>query len=445
MAEFIKMPTLGFDMEEGTMGTWLKGIGEAITEGEVLAEIESDKVTQELTALSSGTLLQRVGEPGDAIPVGALLGIIGADGEDVSGMVGQLHGGGGGDSAAAPTAEAVPEPEAAAPVAAPAAPSGDALGSDFPGGVKATPVARRVAADKGIDLTQVNGTGAGGRIRKSDVEAFVAAGGSSALAAGAAVGVGAAVVGAGAIAATRQVTSSADIPETVEVPATRLRQAIARRMTESVNTVPPFYVTMAIDVTDALAMRKQVNASLPVDENGKPLEKVSVNDMIVKAVGLTLRQFPNLNASWDGDKVTRHGQINVGTAVAIEGGLLTVTQKNTDITSLRDVARQNREMIGRARIGKVSGEDIQGSTFTTSNLGAFGVDNFIGIINPPEAAILTIGGAIKTPVVKDGEIVVRDVMKLTIAADHRITDGAEAAAFMVHLKEILENPMKLLI
>jgi pyruvate dehydrogenase E2 component (dihydrolipoamide acetyltransferase) len=422
MAEFIKMPTLGFDMEEGTLGVWLKNIGDEVKKGDVLAEIESDKVTQELQARHDGVLLARIGEPGDALLVGASLGIIGDAGEDISAMEAELAGG-----APTPDKEAVVEDVVSAETA-PATPATtlSAVSSEFPDGVKATPVARRLARDNSIDLTAVgNGSGPGGRIRKSDVEAYLAAPKPAATSAATAV----------SYTPTRVPTG----PETEEISITRLRKAIARRMTESKQTIPQFYVTSVIDMTDALALRKQINDALPEGE------KVTVNDLIIKSCGLALRQYPNLNSSWGGDKVIRHNRVNVSTAVAVEGGLLTVTQRNTDITPLADVARQNREMIGRARSGKVHPEDVSGSTFSTSNLGASDVDTFIAIISPPEAGILAIGSAVPTMVIRDGEPVVRSMMKVTCSADHRVTDGAEVAEFLKAIKANLELPIRLLI
>ncbi|WP_420630340.1 dihydrolipoamide acetyltransferase family protein [Candidatus Leptofilum sp.] len=415
MAEFIKMPTLGFDMEEGTMGTWLKQVGDPVQKGDVLAEIESDKVTQELTARAEGVLLAQLANTGDLIPVGDNLGIIGADGEDVSGMIADSSNG-----AAAPPAEEAPapQPEAApAPTAMPAsAPAGDH--AEFPDGVKATPVARRMAQEHALDLSRVGGSGPNGRIRKSDVEAYLAS---------------------PPAAQPTAVESVPTPPTATEVPLTRMRQAIARRMTESKTTIPQFYVTTEIDMAAALSLRKQINNALA------PEQKVSVNDMVVKAAALALREFPNINASFGGDKIILHNQINVGTAVAIEGGLLTIVQKGTDGASISKIAQDHKEMIGRAREGKVKPEDVDGATFTVSNLGAFDVDHFIAIINPPNAAILAVGSATQVPVVVDGELTVGTRMKATLSADHRVTDGAEAAQYMQTLKGILEDPLRLLI
>ena len=432
MADLIKMPTLGFDMEEGTMGVWLKNVGDTVAIGDVLAEIESDKVTQELTARAEGVLLAIFANEGDIVPVGSDLGAIGAAGEDVSGL------GGGAVSSGAEAeveSESQPEPEPVA-VAAGAAP--EAIGAEFPGGVKATPVARRIAAEKGINLAHVAGSGPGGRIRKADVEAHLETGSASAPAT--------TTINAEPVAAKTTVAAPVYAPvaipagpEQSEVKLTRLRKAIARRMTESKQTVPHFQVTSAIDMTDALVLRKQINGALPEGE------KVSVNDLIVKACGLALRQYPNINASWGGDKLILNNRVNVGTAVAVEGGLLTVVQHNTDVSSLRQVAAENRAKIGRARAGKVQLEDIQGSTFSVSNLGAYDVFEFIAIINPPEAAILAVGSANQEAVVRNGEIVIRNIMRVTISADHRVTDGAEAAQFLQYLKSVLETPLKLML
>jgi pyruvate dehydrogenase E2 component (dihydrolipoamide acetyltransferase) len=428
MAEYIVMPKLGFDMREAVLVSWLKQVGEQVTKGEVVAEIESDKATLELESLVSGVLLQQLEQEGAVVPVGANLAVVGEEGEEVPSA-----GGNGAEAAAPPPAkpeaagEEAPKAEAAAePTAAPtAAPEvGTAVSSEYPAGVKATPVARRVAEEHNVDLRQVNGSGPEGRVRKSDVEAFLAAPRPAAPA---------------AQPAAAPATPIPTGPETTEVPASRLRQAIGRRMVESKTTVPHFYVTNEIDMAPALALRQQVNALLPEDG------KVSVNDMIVKAAALALQEFPNLNAAFGGDKIVRHNRINVGTAVAVEGGLLTVVQKNTNLAPLAQIAADNRAMIARARDGKSKPEDFEGGTFTISNLGAFDVDHFIAIINPPDAAILAVGSAREVPVVVDGQLTVGTRMKATISADHRVTDGAEAARFMQAFKKTLEEPLRLLV
>lgn len=415
MAEYIVMPKLGFDMREAVLVAWLKQEGDQVTKGDIVAEIESDKATLELEAFESGVLLKLLQHEGAVVPVGADMAIIGQEGEDISEML--ASSGAAGETKADDSA---PKVEPAAPTASEPA-SAPVISDEFPGGVKATPVARRLAKENNVDLSRVSGSGADGRVRRSDVEAFLAAPQPAAPAAFAPVAVPTG-------------------PETEEIPTSRLRQAIGRRMVESKTTVPHFYVTTEIDMGPLLDLRQQVNDALET----KGL-KVSVNDMIVKATALALRDFPNLNASFAGDKLVRHKRIHVGTAVAVEGGLLTVVQKNTDLSPLAQVAADNRAMIGRSREGKVKPEDVEGSTFTVSNLGAFEVDHFVAIINPPDAAILAVGSARQVPVVVDGELAVGWRMKATISADHRVTDGAEAAQFMQTLKGILERPLQLLL
>ncbi|MEM7331412.1 MAG: dihydrolipoamide acetyltransferase family protein [Chloroflexota bacterium] len=429
MADYIKMPTLGFDMEEGTMGGWLKNVGDPVAKGDILAEIESDKVTQELQARSEGVLLAILANEGDNVPVGANLGIVGAEGEDISGM---MNGAGAAPAtqpatAPEPAAESAPATAISTPALAPAAPPSQVPADNtLPGGVRATPVARRIAQEKGIDLSQVVGSGPDGRIRKADVENFVPA--------------QATTPAPTAVTPAPVVVHEVPVgPNSYEEPLSRMRKAIARRMTESKTTVPHFQVTSNIDMEAALALRKQINASLT------PEEKVSVNDLVVKAAALALREFPNINASFAGDKIVYHNDINIGSAVAVEGGLLTIVQKNTDISTMSKVAIDHKEMIGRAREGKVMPADVEGSTFTVSNLGAFEVEQFVAIINPPNAAILAVASAKKVPVIVDDEITIGVRMKATISADHRVTDGAEAAQYMQTLKQILENPMRLLL
>lgn len=454
MAEYIVMPKLGFDMREGVLNNWVKQVGETVNRGDVVAEIESDKATLELEAQVAGVLLKTLHGPGDVVPVGANLAIVGQEGEDVSSM------GGNGGAAVAPaegtitnaplaataapavadmpkvaqaeTAPTQPAPATATAQTAPPAPAEPAAEADesYPGGVRATPVARRLAEEQQVNLLRVQGTGPDGRIRKADVEAFLAAPPV------AAPSPAAPTAPAPAPAPAAQPTAG---PDSEEVPTSRLRQAIGRRMTESKTTVPHFYVTTEIDMGAVLALRKQINETLPEDS------RVTVNDLIVKAAALALRDFPNLNAAFAGDKIIRHKGINIGSAVAVEGGLLTVVQKNTDTSTLSKIAGDNRNMIARAREGKVKPDDVEGGTFTVSNLGAFDVDHFIAIINPPDAAILAVGSAREVPVVVGGQLAVGTRMKATISADHRVTDGAEAAKFMQRLKALLEQPMRLLV
>lgn len=433
MAEFILMPTLGFDMEEGTMGSWMKQVGDLIKKGDVLAEIESDKVTQELQARAEGVLLAQLVKQGDAIPVGSNLGIIGAPGEDIAAMLGAA-------GVAVPAAVAPVVETAVSLPTTPTAPTANVLSDEFPDGIKATPVARRIAEESHVNLAQVAGSGPNGRIRKADVEAYLAQPQPAAPAPAPTV-----VVPAPAptpVPTPKPAPAPAPVKigdDDTVIETSRLRQAIARRMAESKTTVPHFQVTSEIDMAAALDLRKQINAALP-DE-----QKVSVNDLVVKAAALALRAFPNLNASFGGDKIIRHNRVNVGTAVAVEGGLLTVVQKDTDNATISKIARDNRDMIARARSGKVHPEDVSGGTFTISNLGPYEVENFIAIVNPPEAAILAVASARQVPVVVNDQLAIGIRMKATLSADHRVTDGAEAAQFMKTFKDILETPLRLLL
>ncbi len=422
MSEAIVMPKLGMDMTEATLLNWTKQVGDPINVGDVIAEVETDKVTVEVESPVAGTILDFQAEPGSVITVGSVIGHVGASGEKAAS---------GNGAAASPAKEPAPQVATvqAAPVAQPlpaAQPVEVSGNGDYPGGAKASPIARRLAAEKGIDLRQVKGTGPGGRITRSDIESFrPTAAPAPAVARPAAPSFGAVPTG----------------PDVEVIELSKLRDRIGRRMTESKQQVPHFYVTTEMDVEALLALRKQLNEGL------EEAQKISVNDMIVKATALTLRKYPNLNSHFYGDKVVRHKRVNIGMAVALpQGGLINVVAKDADRTALGSMAQHNREMIGRAREGKVKPEDIDGSTFTVSNLGVYDVDHFIAVINPPEAGILAIGTAKKVPVVKDdGSLGVSTRLKITISVDHRVSDGAEGAEFLQTFKELIQNPMRLLI
>ncbi|MCC7446531.1 MAG: 2-oxo acid dehydrogenase subunit E2 [Anaerolineae bacterium] len=443
MAEVVNLPKLGFDMNEGTFVNWVKNVGETVKAGDVLAEIESDKATIEVESTASGTLIEQLVKVGDTVPVGAPIAKIQVEGGEVDDIKGAAPAKADVKETKAPAAQqpAAQQPAAQQPPAevqlkhngkapAPAAQHAAAsTGEDFPGGIKASPIARKMAEEKGIDLRQIKGTGPGGRITKSDVEDFQP-------------GVAAPAAPAAAPAARPQPSpmiapTGADM---TDVPLTKLRQRIASRMVESKQNVPHFYVTVEIDMAPALALRKQINEGLP-DE-----QKVSVNDLVVKATALTLRQFPNLNSHYYGDKIVRHNRINIGIAVALDGGgLMNVIAKDADITAISRMAQKNKEMIAAARSGKVRPDDVEGGTFTVSNLGPYDVEQFVAIINPPEAGIIAVGSARDVPVVINGELKVGTRMKCTLSADHRVTDGAEGAQFMQAFKKLLESPMRLLI
>lgn len=419
MAEVVTMPKLGFDMQEGTLVRWVKQIGDEIAEGDVLAEIETDKATVEVEAYVTG-ILRKVFYDSDAIvEVGAPIAIVGGADENIDDL-----------DVSGDDVDTTPAPaEESAPAAAPATPAPATNGSSgegYPGGVKASPVARRIAEDKGIDLTQVPGSGPGGRIVKRDVEGFSPA---EAPAAGLMQQVASS-------APTHAVPTGMDIEE---IALTRMRQIVGQRTQDSFRFVPHFYVTSEIDMAPVLELRKELNATVT------PEEKITVNDIIVKAVAIALKDFPNLNTHFHGDKLVRHKSINIGIAVAVENGLINVVCENPAGRTLTDISVTNKAMIGRARDGKIKPEDVEGATFTVSNLGAFDVEHFLAIINPPEAAILAVGSALEVPVVINGELAVGVRMKATISIDHRVSDGAEGAQFMQRLKELLENPIRLLV
>jgi pyruvate dehydrogenase E2 component (dihydrolipoamide acetyltransferase) len=423
MSEPIIMPDLGSGMEEATLLNWVKQVGDTISSGDVIAEVETDKATVEVPVTVSGTITQLIGKAGDLLKVGAPIGYVG-EGDAAAASAAAPK------EAPAPAANGTPAVAAAAPVPAPAQTEDD----HFPDGVKASPLARNMAAERGIDLRLVAGTGPGGRITKSDIESFNPSAPAAAPAAPPAAAPVAAIP-----AAHHGALPTGDDVEIIDV--TRMRSRIAARMVESRQQIPHFYVTSEMDVGALLEMRKQINANLDDDH------KVSVNDLVVKATALALRQYPNLNTHFYGDKLVRHKRIHIGIAVALpQGGLMNVVVKDADQLSVGALAANAKAMIARAREGKVKPDDVQGSTFTVSNLGTFDVNQFVAIINPPEAGILAVGTAGKVPVVlPDGTLGVGNRMKVTLSADHRVTDGAEGAAFAQAFKRLIENPMLLLV
>ncbi|GJQ34251.1 MAG: acetyltransferase component of pyruvate dehydrogenase complex [Anaerolineaceae bacterium] len=415
MAETINMPKLGFDMAEGLLVRWVKQVGENINKGDVLAEIETDKATVEVESSASGVVLSHIVEQGTIVPVNAPIAVVGAAGEKVDAPVKVESGK---SEVKAEEKPAVPTQPTSAPVAQASSPADT-------GPVKASPLARKVAKDNGVNLASVQGTGPGGRVVRKDVEAALASNQLS----------------VSSKPSTQPITTN-QLPISVEdttVQTTKLRQAIGRRLVESKQTIPHFYVTHEYKMDALMDMRKQANAYLPDGE------KLSVNDFILKAVALTLRQFPNLNATIKGNEIIQFGHVNVGVAVTVPGGLMTVVVKDTDQKTMRQISAEVKAMAGRAREGKVKPDDVDGSTFSTSNLGMYDVEDFIAIINPPEAAILAISSAREVPVVEGGQIKPGWRMKSTISVDHRVSDGAEAAQFMQKLAEFLENPVRMLV
>jgi pyruvate dehydrogenase E2 component (dihydrolipoamide acetyltransferase) len=419
---------MGFDMTEGKLAQWLKQVGDPVKRGEPVAEIETDKVNIEIEAPVDGVLRGVFLEPGQTVPVGTLIGVVGSADEalDLDAMrrkaVGEAA------PVAAPAAPAAPA-GAPAPVAVPvpAAPAPPKAN----GRTKASPLARRMAKEAGLNLAQLTGTGPGGRIVRRDIDAAMAADRVMPVAAPAAA--------PAAPPAPAPAILGPAVLKQETVPLTKLRQTIARRMTASKQQAPHFYVTNEIDMAEAMALRARLNAL--TDEAGK----ISVNDMVVKAAALALTHFPNINASFAENAIQRHGAAHVGIAVALDEGLITVVVHDADRKPLAQIARESKDIIARARSGKARPEELQGSTFTVSNLGMFDVESFVAIVNPPEAAILAVGSVMDVPVVKDGQLVPGKRMRATISADHRVTDGAEAARFMQVVKQYLEEPLRLLL
>ena len=398
---------------DGTLLNWLVEVGEAVSGGEVIAEMDADKATLEIEAPASGVLLARSAEVGDSISEGDVLGQLGEPEESVA-------------SDGAEASAAVEAPAAANGAAAEATPAAE---EELPEGrARISPVARRLARERGIDLARLRGSGPGGRVVRADVENYREAAPAPAPA-------------AAAIPAAAQRTPPPESEDVEHVRPNSMRRRIAATTIESQQTIPHFYITMEIDAAPLQSFRRQLNASLP--EGGT---RVTVNDLVVKAAALTLRDFPNLNSHWYGDRIVRFRRINVGIAVALTGGgLMYVVAQDADTTPLGEMAANNRAMALRAREGRVKLSDLTGATFSTSNLGAWGVAHFAAVINPPEAGVLAFGAATKTPVVtEDGRLAVGERMSATISIDHRVSDGAEGAAFMQAFRQRLEAPLALL-
>lgn len=433
MAELVTMPKLGFDMAEGTLVRWVKAEGDTVAKGDVIAEIETDKATVEVESSLDGIMFRHLAAEDADLPVNTPIAVITAEGEEpsdeeIDALVEQA-GGKPSKQPAKPESEAkAEEPKPAEKSPEPEQESGETLA----GGVRSSPLARKMAEEHHIQLANVEGSGPLGRVVKADIEAY--------LASQKPTGQGEAVQKGGGSPQPLSSFNLGEVPEDEVVDLTRLRQAISRRMQDSNQNFPHFFLTRSYRTGALMQLRKELNGLLPESD------KLSVNDFVVKAVALALRQYPNLNASLQDEKhVIRHGHVNIGVAVAVEGGLLTVVSKDADQKPIRLIAREVREMVGRAREGKVRPEDIEGSTFSISNLGMYGIESFSAIINPPEAAILAVSAVQDVPMVVDGALTVGSQMKATISADHRVTDGAEAAEFMRVLASYLEEPMRLML
>ncbi|MHB8135897.1 MAG: dihydrolipoamide acetyltransferase family protein [Anaerolineaceae bacterium] len=433
MADIIHMPKLGFDMKEGTLVRWVKLEGENVQKGDVIAEIETDKATVEVESNYSGVLLKHFVEADSIVPIGDPIASVGKEGEKVD--IG---------SSANITAnvEKLKPDKVDSIQQEPLSLDQSDLNNDSNERLKSSPLARKLAKDLQLDLNEITGSGPGGRIIKKDV---VTAQNSESKAVPAksegfpkenekkrseSTGVG----------LPKSIWKVSEI-ETSEnrIPINKLRQAIGRRMVESKQQIPHFYETYSYDVAALMSVREQANLTLPDDQ------KLSVNDFIIKAVAITLKSFPNLNASLVGNEIIQHGSVHIGVAVSVEGGLLTIVVRDADLKPIRIISSEVKEMATRVRNGKIKPEDVEGSTFSISNLGMYGVHHFSAIINPPEAAILAVSAAKQVPVVVDGALAVGWRMEATISADHRITDGVEAAQFMKALAFQIENPIRLLL
>jgi pyruvate dehydrogenase E2 component (dihydrolipoamide acetyltransferase) len=417
-AAVVRMPKMSDTMEEGTLVSWQKKVGDKVKSGDILAEVETDKATMELEAYEDGTLLFVGIKEGEAVPVDAIIAVIGEEGANVEGLLARENGEAPAESAAqeAPKAEAVKEEKTVS-----VADSGDRI--------KASPLAKRLADEKGINLSDVAGSGDNGRIVKRDVDEFKPAAKSEAPAKAAEA------APAKAEAAPVAAPASGDFTDT---PVSQMRKTIARRLSDSLFTAPHFYVTMEIVMDKAMALRPQLNDVSPA--------KISFNDMVIKACAVALKQHPAVNSAWLGDKIRKYNYVNIGVAVAVDEGLLVPVIRDADKKTLSTISGEVKDLAGKAKDKKLQPKDWEGNTFSISNLGMFGVDEFTAIINPPDSCILAIGGIKKVAAFKeDGTVYPTNIMKVTLSADHRVVDGALAAQFLNTVKKLLEEPMSMLV
>jgi pyruvate dehydrogenase E2 component (dihydrolipoamide acetyltransferase) len=441
----ILMPALSPTMEEGNLAKWNVKEGDKVKAGDVIAEIETDKATMEVESIDEGTVGKIVVPEGSqGVKVNALIAVLLAEGEDKS-AIGSTDAAAPAPAAApaeakAPAAAAAPAPTAAAPAApAPAAAPAAAASGDR---VFASPLARRLAKDAGIDIARVSGSGPHGRIVQADVEAAKKGGVAKAPAAAPAPATATPAPAGASDAQTLKLFAEGSYDL---VPHDNMRKTIARRLTESKQTVPHFYVTVDCDLDALLALREQINGAAPKDADGKPGYKVSVNDMVIKAMALALKKVPGANASWTDGGMLVHKVVDVGVAVSIPGGLITPVVRNAETKSLSAISNEMKDLAKRARERKLKPEEYQGGTTSVSNLGMFGVKDFAAIINPPHATILAVGAGIQQPVVRNGEIKVATVMSVTLSTDHRVVDGALGAELLQAFKGYIEKPMAMLV
>ncbi|WP_163408836.1 2-oxo acid dehydrogenase subunit E2 [Flavobacterium ajazii] len=420
----VTMPRLSDTMTEGTVATWLKKVGDAVAEGDILAEIETDKATMEFESFNAGTLLYIGIQEGNTAPVDSLLAIIGPAGTDISGIADNFTAGG----AATASAPAAEETKAAAPAAAQAT---EAVAETSNGGrILASPLAKKIASDKGISLNQVKGSGENGRIVKSDIENFTPSAQAQTVASAPA-----AKQEATAPAAPKVFVPAGEV-YTEEIKNSQMRKIIAKRLSESLFTAPHYNLVIEVSMDEAMQARAAINSV--------PDTKVSFNDMVIKACALALKKHPKINSTWKEDAIIINHHVNIGVAVAVEDGLVVPVLKFTDAMSLSQIGGSVRDLAGRAKNKKLGPQEMEGSTFTVSNLGMFGITEFNSIINQPNSAILSVGAIVEKPVVKNGQIVVGNTMMLSLACDHRTIDGATGAQFLQTLKQYIESPVTML-
>ncbi len=436
MAEIIRMPRMSDTMEEGNIVEWLKEEGDEVEPGDILAEVETDKATMELESYHEGVLLH-IGVKEGAVPVNAVIAVIGEEGEDYEAQLKEAENSTDEESSdeadtedkdTESKSEHKDEKEASSDEEgrtsggssskdkSDSASSGSS--SSEKGRIKASPLAKKMAEDKNLSLSDIEGSGDQGRIVKRDVESYLDKSEKDS-------------------AAKPKAITAPPTQEAEEVPVSQMRKTIAKRLSESKFSAPHFYLTSTIDMEAAITARTRMNE---MDET-----KISFNDLVVKAAAMALRKHPMVNASWLGDKIKKHSDINVGVAVAVDEGLLVPVIRNTDLKSLSQINEEVKEKAGRARERKLSTEEMQGNTFTISNLGMFDIDEFTAIINPPDACILAVGSIQELPVVKDGEIQVGNQMKVTLSCDHRIVDGVTGARFLQTFKALLEEPLRMIV
>ena len=430
MAEVIRMPRMSDTMEEGVIAAWHKKVGDKVSNGDLLAKIETDKATMDFESPAAGVLLHIGAKEGESIDIDAILVILGEKGEDVDAILKEEE-----EKAANNEEESEEKEEDSSDSSsdevkiAPASASSSSDDSKSEsksnttseGRVKASPLAKKIAEDNNVNIENIQGSGDDGRVVKRDVEAYLESGGAQ----------------------KEEKSASIELPKVVqeesyeEIQVSQMRKTIARRLAESKFSAPHFYLTMEVKMDRAIEARKKLNEVAPI--------KISFNDIIVKATAHALKKHPQVNASWLGDKIRINHHVNIGVAVAVDEGLLVPVLRYTDAKSLAHIAQETRDLAGKAKNKKLQPEEMQGNTFTISNLGMFDIDEFTAIINPPDACILAVGKIKEVPAFKDGELVAENIMKLTLSCDHRVVDGAKGAQFLQTLKAYLEEPLAMLV